>query len=543
MDVVEQRRELVREQIDAGVTSAYGIRDALAEKGIVNPKTGSPWTEPTIRRDKSLIKETRSEMIGRSENPVSSSALMNNTFIRPTVDWTKVDYRFWDRFRRGKAKGYHIGGLFAQPILDILKSWCLGMLPTFKTGNETADEALNDFLKDNHFLIQDWFEDGLGLGDSYVAVNQNDASLTMVPSNQVDLKTNVLDFRAVEKIIIQSNLDNNDGQKAIVKDEYRVDGRSVTIKFEGKNAPLQKQELTYQNLIGMIPVIHFPFGRKANEVFGHPIYEALLYLFARYDDTFEKSVDGVNLMGNPKPVIEGAENPEQEKANLATDYETWTDSSGTTHENDPVVDFAVLEMIILGKGSKFGYAQPSAFTQDSGRMLEFMFLVMMQHIKIPEWTWGGAVASSMASVEAQKPAFISFIEALQRYFQRYLVDLAYVWYLTRQLVEPMPSVAKDDIDVEWPDLTGEDAELKLKKVDFGTRNGLLTDETSLRLLDLVEDPAAEVEAAAKESEEKAKKFQAQMEARIGFEAERGQDGGNGTMGGNEDDGSGDMKDA
>ena len=67
-----------------------------------------------------------SELIGRYVAGDAQMTLFRSRSWVKTVDETIPDYEFYDRLRRGKAKGYTLGGLFAKRIERVIASWVLG---------------------------------------------------------------------------------------------------------------------------------------------------------------------------------------------------------------------------------------------------------------------------------------------------------------------------------------------------------------------------------------------------------------------------------
>jgi hypothetical protein len=422
-----------------------------------------------------------SEIIGR-RGPVRA--------VFPTItsiDWSRADASFWDQLRRGKKADYEIGGLFTRPITRILTSWMLGKGMTVKSDSEPTMEAGQEFVNNNLETIVATVDDSLALGDSYLIVNP-DGTLARVGADQVEIlaepagSQNVSGYRVTTKL-----------ESMTIVDTYKLDGRTLEINKGG-----QKTEQTFPNLIGMIPVVHFPSDRAANEIYGRPYYEQLLKLFQRYDRTINKSLDGVDIMGNPVPTIEGVEDPDETLQQIATSSETFTDSSGTERTRYQV-DFNDLPIMVVGKGGAFKFAGPQAFTQDAGRMLEFLFLLMLQTTGIPEGVWGGAIASSKASLEAQMPAFERLIEALRLVYSKPLVQLVRVWLAWQSLVES--GMQPDSvITLSFPSILQENREQKLAEIESAYDRRAIRKVTYLRLLNLVEDPEAEVKAAEAEAE-------------------------------------------
>lgn len=460
--------------------------------------------EPTVKSIRSFV----SEMIGRSV-----AAVTNLYKSQTSVDATQTDYAFWDALRRGKKATYTLGGLFARPIVHHIVAWTLGKGLAVTCEHEATKEALNEFLRRNRQLILDWVTEGKALGDSYLVVNP-DASLTLVPPSQMEITTDDLDYRRVLAYTITTNL-----ERATITDEYRLDGRTIMIKKRGEkplntavdgvsNAP--EQTLTYANLVGRLPVAHYANYRGSNELYGHPEYEALLGVFAEYDDVLTKALQGVKLMGNPIPTIEEDDDPEETRTDLATGTRTYTDEEGM-QQTVPVVDFNSLDMVIV-KG-KFSLKSPQPFTDDTWRMLKNLFYLMLEHSNVPEWVWGGAIASSKASVDAQMPAWERFIDWQREILEPLLLDLMRTWLLFQAYLEPGLDT-EAEIGLQWPSLTDKNEEIELKKIQFAREDGMLDRATGLSLLDLVEDPARAVEDAATEAEQGAADFERRTDRAI-----------------------------
>lgn len=401
-----------------------------------------------------------------------------------TDDWTQADYAWYDNLRRGKLKTYRLGALFAKPIVEHIASWSFDDGFRAITDDDTTNESLSTFVDDNLSTIISWTQDAMHLGDAFLIVNA-DGTLSAVPSNQVTIKTNPLDYRKVESYTITSMLAG-----ATVIDTYTLTERVVTIKRGG-----QEDIYTYPNQTGLLPVIHLAYARGVNEVYGHPIHEALVPLYGEYDDVILNSLTGVKTMSNPVPSLEKVADPGAELDAIASRKETYIDDAGNL-QTENVIDMDQLQMIATT--GEFNYKAPSPFTADSWQMLKAMFLLMLQHSNVPEWVWGGAVASSKASVDAQMPAWEKFIN-LQRLmqFEPAIRRLIKVWLATVALYTP--GVRTDlDLEIEWNPVAPADEAMHLNYVKQAASRGLITAETELRLLNLVKDAAAEIAAAQAE---------------------------------------------
>lgn len=444
-----------------------------------------------MKRNKTLLerftgmfaqpKQVISELIGRV------SYQFNNLLyrIRPTVDYTVTDYEWWDKFRRGKQAGFEIGGLFANPMTEIIASWSLGEGFTIETESEETKEALAEMLNSYLQSIIETNEDELALGDAYLLVNA-DGTIQKISPEQIEIKRDELDFTKIESISIVTN-----NEAIEIRDSYTATNRTVTIR-RGSDV----QEQSFPNLIGRIPIVQFSNDRSPNEAYGHPIFEPLLTLFADYDDVLRGGVDGVKLMGNPIPVVEGLEDAESAQRINATYSETYTDKQGNS-QTQHVTELVPNKMYFFGKGAKFHFAAPGNFAENTNIILKKLFYVMLQHAKIPEWVWGGAISSSMASVEAQTPAFIKFIESQRRKLEISLKELIEIYMATIALFTPGITV-DEDLAIIWPEIMPQDKALMLQWVQYLQQSGMLTKESALRLADVVRDVQEEIKKAQAE---------------------------------------------
>lgn len=71
-------------------------------------------------RESNMLEPVK-EIIGRTVMWVGNATNFWSRFGK-SVDQTKTDYAWWDKFRRGKQRGFEFAGLFAKPITEIIAS-------------------------------------------------------------------------------------------------------------------------------------------------------------------------------------------------------------------------------------------------------------------------------------------------------------------------------------------------------------------------------------------------------------------------------------
>lgn len=466
-----------------------------------------------------------SEMIGRVA--MGAVAIFKNNRWRKSVDETIPDYAFWDRLRRGKEPGYRLGGLFAKRIERVLAVWVLGGGVAITVDPEPAqpgaprghppggavpaadnvdytntklaafvaslldagvqDASDQDDEDQTSSILMTVFKDAIGLGDQYIIVNP-DGSLSVPSPETANVERDPLNYRRVTAYEFVTVLDN-----ITITDRYERTGRTVTIK-EGDTV---KEVLQFANLIGVIPVIHVAQGMTGNEIYGHPIHDPLLELYSEYDDLAYKQIGGAKLLGAPILTLAGLEDLEAVKnLNDPDATETYIDEDGV-EQTRARLNIDREAVLLLGKGGTASFtAPPVGFTEDTKNTLKLLFLLLLDHTGIPEVVWGGELGSARATSDTQLDQFVKDIEGIQKDQGGWIVKLCKIWLRYRALTDRR--IVVGNLLLEWPPLIGEDDEIQLKKIESAHNMGLLRAETELTLLALVDDPAAEVAAAAKE---------------------------------------------
>lgn len=440
------------------------------------------------------------ELIGRDDT--YQSARMSIYRQYRSIDASVPNYEFFDKLRRGKAKGYSLGGLFCKPIEDIFAGWVFGKGVTIaltESGDPENDNdprnytdgLIADFIKANITTLLTVESDKLGLGDQYIIVNA-DASLSIPSPETVTVKRNDIDYRTVESYCITTVL-----EKYTIVDEYRIDGRTLTIKQGDKVI----NTLDFQNLIGRFQVVHLANGMSGNEVFGHSIHDDMLPLYNEYDDVIYKQIDGAKLLGNPLLAFVGMEDLTQVmNANQLSPAETYQDINGNVVER-PQLKIDSNAALLVGKGGDAKFvAPPTGFTGDTQQSLKTLFLLLLDHTRIPEFVWGNELSGAHATTDVQVKQWVSNIETRQKSDEGWLLELCAVWLATAALVDP--GIVVDALSATWPKLVDEDRKTTLEYIKEARAGGVLTDKTFLELLDLVDDPQAEAQAAHEEAEER-----------------------------------------
>lgn len=485
-----------------------------------------------------------------------------NARILLNVDTVFKDYVFWDALRRGQAPGYQFGGLFCLPIAQTITSHMLGSgisaelieSATPKTAITTLHEdgkptknlkaakgsgkpnngkkpvgsptnmqvaptgmqplnrpkpdpngsdpiaytnaQLRLFFERNQGFLQTVQTDKFCFGNQYVIVNP-DCSLAIISPETVTVEYSASDYRHPVKYIIRTKM-----EKARVEDEYTAEKRTLTVHYYDDRGTVVQE---FDNLIGRIPIVHFVCDRSANEIYGRPIYEAALPLMQRYDDLIDRGIEGVNLLGNPIPVFEGLDNVTEAK-NANSVQHTYLDEFGN-QVTETITHFDRSTGLWLGKGGKAVMLNPPVgFTKDTLDYLRQLFLLLLNHTRIPEFIWGGAIDSSKASAETQMPPFEQYIQfrrleaegegadpALGLEARGGLYELIDIWLKTYKLLNP--AIVVGPTRLKWPNISLQADQLKYMWGSYLDSRGYLTPEDTVALPGYWKDAAAVVQRA------------------------------------------------
>ena len=333
-----------------------------------------------------------------------------------------------------------------------------------------------------------------GLGDQYVIVNA-DGSLSIPSPDAVTVERDRIDYRSIIGVTVEMR----SGDLSLF-DEYRADGRTLTIKegADGRSGSVVSVQ-EFPNLIGRLPVVHLANGRSANETNGHSIHETLRPLYDQYDDLIYKQLDGAKLLGNPLLAFVGMEDINAViNANEPAEADTYTDKDGNIATRTQL-NIDTNAVLLVGKGGNAKFCGPAhrLYGGHHAGAQESLLPATRSH-RHPRVHLGQRTIQRQGQHgnpdDAMGTRHRSAAEGGRDLAAGLVRDLAGHdgpdrWQHCARLVEL------------WPPLIQEDEEIRLKYLEFAKLNGLLSDVTVLKLLHLVDNAEDETEAAARNAAE------------------------------------------
>lgn len=531
-DAADNRRQIAVAAKADGKTVAEITRQ-VASAGIVNPQTGKPYSESTILRDitaveiigeatpltspinpqtlkpgKTVVSTTFGSLYGRS--PYGSDyTFWGQRRSRLSFDATRADYLFWDQLRHGRAPGFRFAGLLCRPTTRSVASFVWGDGPNLairpdpedttdnlsqiKPNEAHTNRYLDAWMQSVRGLLYNTLNDCYALGDQFIVTNA-DGSLSIPSPDSVTIEYDALDYRKIVAYTITTRLD-----QGTITDRYTDDERTVMVETVVNGVRSQAKQ-TFPILIGRNPVVMWANDRGGNELSGRPIYDADYHLFERIDTLIEKLLDGVELHGNPIPVIQGLENIQATlAANAAPTGEVSYDRSGNVISQS-ILDWNRNGALLLGKGGTVAMLSPqNGFTSDIINTLHYLLFLFCMHVDIPEFMLGSMGDSGNRSLtDNQFKVFVEKIKARRMAVEGVmsgteqtvprdgLLELADVQLRTRKLMDA--KIVIKPTKANWPHLTMEEAQVTLQKTIYANSQQTMRPEIMLGLLDLVSNP-------------------------------------------------------
>lgn len=418
-----------------------------------------------------------SENIDAPRDTSQFNIIFNSWQVTYDTGRTK-DYGFWDKARRGAAKGLEIAGLFLKALASKKAAWVLGQAPQIKiVDNPNAESSINEWIRNNHPDVLLAMEESANLGDMYIMVNP-DLSVNLIAPNVVKPVVDPKDYSRQIGWKIEQVYQNpeNPMKRMSIIDTFTDKERTRTVSV-GQS---QGKTIRYRNPLGLVPLIHIPNNLHAGEKFGHPEGEAPLNALWGYNEIFSAGIEGNIKQGRPIPTFEKMGKADNVKAflkNFAT-VRTQTQDDGSTRTYYEV-NFS--DLVVLGETGQFEFKSPGSFSKDTEVLLGLLFYLIVQHSEIPEFIFGNAIASSKASADSQMEPFVKWIEKEQGRAEKWFKQLIDVVMAYLSLTDVSVS-GNESYTMNWASLTEGDGKLTLEAVKWAYPQGLLTEEVAIQNL-------------------------------------------------------------
>jgi hypothetical protein len=377
------------------------------------------------------------------------------------LDSTTVDYALARKLYYNQDPRYKLGAGFARPAIDVPAGF-MGV-PILTSPEELGgkeQEWLNRSIKAWAGKIMKAHKMVLRDGEVLVRLNPDnrspayaalfgdddkDLGLTLIPTEAFEIISMDEDLEAIEAVKIKHVFlrpDSGGNMREVTLFET-ITADEINLKYENDEQP----ERTMRNPMGFVPAVRFENEDETGQLHASSELEPVEPYLKFYHDVMLHAGSASQLHSTAKLIIRARDIERFLKSNFT---DTEITEKRLRFKNKDVLFFESGEPSLVATGSNI-YAegadiiQASAPLGDTTTLLEFIFLNIVDVTEIPEWAFGGAIASSKASVGEQSSPLVHKVTR-----KRAMVENG--WALIGRMMLKAVLNTKTRIDVEWDTL-------------------------------------------------------------------------------------------
>ncbi len=390
------------------------------------------------------------------------------TFASPyRLDTSEVNFNLARELYYNTNQRYKLGAGFARPAIDVPAGF-MG-IPILTAEDVTGeaqvwlDRSVKNWagaIRKAHKMVM---RDGevvarlrpMNRAPAYQALftdEDKDLELALVPTEGFEILGKDEDLDAIEGIkfkhIFLTPTDGDDqGQEREVVLFETITANEIHLKYENDEKP----ERRFPNPLGFVPAIHLENEPEVHQIHASSELEPLEPYLMFYNDVMLHAGSASALHSTAKLIIR-AQDVDRFLVNNFNDTEI--DEGRLKFKNKDVLFFESGSPAINTSGGSI-YAegadiiQASAPLGETTTLLEFIFLNIVDVSEVPEWAFGGAIASSKASVTEQSAPLVHKINR-----KRTMVEG--LWALAGRMMLKTVTNETTRVDVSWSNLAMRD---------------------------------------------------------------------------------------
>lgn len=404
----------------------------------------------------------------------SNFKLAGGTQFAPTyfLDSSQVDVKLARALYTNTEPRYKLGAGFARPAINVPVGF-MGV-PEFRASEPTNDAA-NDWLKR---LVPQWSRDIVRIhqaalldGECLVRIrpmNRSPAYASLFSNSDRDLELTYEPVEAYEIIYKDEDIGAIEGIRVkhifIIDDEQgnpqtrslieTVTATNINLKYENDFRP----ERNLPNPLGFVPAVRFQNENFRHELKGRSELEPVEPYLKFYNDVALHAGAASKLHSTAKLVLR-VQDVERFLTNNFSDAEITAGS--LKFKNKDVLFFESGEPTISTSGGA-AFAEGAEIIQaraplgDTNTLLEYIFLNIVDVTEVPEWAFGGAIASSKASVSEQSAPLVHKVNRKRSIFENN-------WALVARMALKMLGISTR-VEISWDDLAQRDTKAEAETV-------------------------------------------------------------------------------
>ncbi len=468
----------------------------------------------------SRISRAIREMTGKGDGwwTRSLSGLFTDT---ETVDYTRNDYDlfqsiYWasevpsgDKHNK-VGKDYILAASLAKPIINSATAFAMGNGYTVELSSDTSTpeqlkagkESLNKWLNNNQSILFDHTRLGYRDGDSYLYISDT-------------LDSSMLDPRTVEVILdamtgdvigydVSESLDEIDGNETTEMTYLKKYRKSRTDIYRYKSSEgldtaelwhsevytsegtlvivssgIEAVEVNDQGEIAFtglpverpLPIIALHNDVEPRTVYGNSELQNILIHMKNYTAIMNEGTKNVIYNNSPIPVLKGAN-----KEDLEED-----DGEG----GKKVVWNKDTILFLEGDSADAKFLATSNIMDDTSKLMEYYFYLILQGSETPEFVFGAAVSSSKASVSEQMPVVAMKAERKRTQLVKPILNMIDV-LIDRSIWLSNPDFLPfedntPEVKVIFPPIIDDDKNLTKDTIEMLLAQGVISNKTALEL--------------------------------------------------------------
>lgn len=381
-----------------------------------------------------------------------------------TLDSSRVDVNLARKLYYNIDPRYKLGAGFARPTIDVPVGF-MGV-PRLQAEDMTSDEQmwLDRFMEDQAGNVikahKMCLRDGEVLlrlrpkfrspaYDALYTEEDKDLEVALVPSEAFEAigteeDNDALEYIKVKHVLLQPD---SGGQLQEVVLYEMVSANEIVLEYENGEQPTRR----FPNPMGFVPAVVLENEPERHQAHASSDLEPVEPYLRFYNDVMLHAGAASALHSTAKLVLR-AKDIERFVSNNFTDTEI--NEKRLRFKNKDVLFFESGQPEMGTSGSSI-YAEGAEIIQakaplgDTNMLLEYIFLNIVDVTEVPEWAFGGAIASSKASVSEQSGPIVHKVK-------RKRTMVAGAWALIGRMMLKTVMAKSPRILVKWDELAMRD---------------------------------------------------------------------------------------
>ena len=388
------------------------------------------------------------------------------TFASPyRLDITEVDYRLARKLYYNRDQNYKLGAGFARPTINVPVGF-MGvpiLVADTKGGEEQEwlDRSMKSWkaqvmkahkmaLRDGEVLIR---LQPMNRSDAYAKLfteEDKDLTLSLIPTEAFEILSKDEDIDAIEAVkikhVFMEKPEGGGNVEEVVLFEM-ITADTITLTYEDGRKP----QRTMANPLGFVAAVHLENEDEVGEIHASSDLEPVEPYMRFYNDVMLHAGSASQLHSTAKLVLRARDVTRFLNNNFS---ESEITEGRLRFKNKDVLFFESGDPDLMTTGGTM-YSEGADIIQaraplgDTTTLLEFIFLNIVDVTEIPEWAFGGAIASSKASVGEQGSPLVHKVKR-----KRTMVEEA--WVLVGRMMLMAVLNKRERVTVEWDELAMRD---------------------------------------------------------------------------------------